>query len=116
MIHGDIKPENIVLSQDGHCVITDFGGAVIDFYPQNNIYLEGECRCGIAGLGVFTEAYLAPELLCSYYNNRVYFNEGVDYWAMGVMLHEFVVGRVSASSLELAMGLYLSSPSLMDGS
>jgi serine/threonine protein kinase len=98
MIHGDIKPENILLSEDGHCVITDFGGAVFDFPRGPNVYWEGKRGLGIAGLGVATPNYTAPELRWVHYTGYIYFNKAVDFWALGVMLFEFAMGKVGIRS------------------
>jgi tRNA A-37 threonylcarbamoyl transferase component Bud32/tetratricopeptide (TPR) repeat protein len=48
IVHGDVKPENLVVADDGHVVIVDFGSAI---------------RIGDDGERFGTPGYSAPELL-----------------------------------------------------
>ena len=70
----DLKPENLVMDTEGYCKLVDFGLA--------KQLLSGKTwtLCG-------TPDYLAPEIIL---------NEGhdlaVDYWALGVLIFEMVVG------------------------
>lgn len=74
VIHKDIKPENLVLSDKGYVKITDFGIAKI--YHEIN-----------ANENSGTPGYMAPEILCS--QNYTY---AVDYYAVGVIGYEFMKG------------------------
>ena len=74
IIHKDIKPENLVLSDKGYVKITDFGIA--------KIYHEGN-----ASENSGTPGYMAPEVLCS--QDHKY---AVDYYAVGVIGYEFMKG------------------------
>ena len=75
VIHKDIKPENLVLSNKGYVKITDFGIA--------KIYHEGN-----ASENSGTPGYMAPEVLCS--QNHTF---AVDYYAVGVIGYEFMKGH-----------------------
>jgi len=70
----DLKPENLVMDDRGYIKLVDFGLAKI---------LTGGKTWTLCG----TPDYLAPEIIL---------NEGhdiaVDYWAMGVLIFEMVVG------------------------
>lgn len=72
IIYRDIKPENILLDRRGHVVLCDFGLSKVG--ESANTY------CG-------TPEYIAPEII----RNESY-NESVDYYTLGVLLYEMVVG------------------------
>ena len=75
VIHRDLKPENVMLSL-GLPKITDFGWAV--YSPKD----RRDTFCG-------TPLYISPELLMG--GN---YDQQVDIWALGVMMYEFVTGRI----------------------
>jgi len=74
-IHRDIKPENLVLDNKGYVRITDLGIARI-WRPENSSDTSG------------TPGYMAPEVMC-----RQNHGVAVDYFALGVMAYEFMMGR-----------------------
>ena len=75
VIHRDLKPENLVLDSRGYVRITDFGVARL-YSPNNAKDTSG------------TPGYMAPEVICR--NNHSY---SADYFALGVMMYEFMLGR-----------------------
>ncbi|CAD8095847.1 unnamed protein product [Paramecium sonneborni] len=75
IIHRDIKPENLVLDNKGYVHLTDFGIARI-MKPENSSDTSG------------TPGYMAPEVM--YRQNHTY---AVDYYALGVIAYEFMLGR-----------------------
>ncbi|TNV87193.1 hypothetical protein FGO68_gene10851 [Halteria grandinella] len=76
-IYRDLKPENILLDSDGHIKLADFG-------LSKHIGNQGETLtnsfCG-------TPQYLAPEVIFKKGYNRM-----VDWWGLGILIHEMVVG------------------------
>jgi CRP-like cAMP-binding protein/tRNA A-37 threonylcarbamoyl transferase component Bud32 len=70
----DLKPENILIDQRGYCVLVDLGFAKI-------VVDKTFTLCG-------TPEYLAPEIILSKGHDK-----GVDYWALGVLIYEMLVGR-----------------------
>jgi serine/threonine protein kinase len=72
-IYRDLKPENLLLGDDGTCWISDLGLAC----P----WKEG--MAGIAG----TPGYWCPEML-----RKEPYDRGVDFWTLGVVLVEFLTG------------------------
>jgi serine/threonine protein kinase len=76
IVHRDIKPENVICDDKGYVRITDFGVAK---------KINWDSFYEISG----TVGYMAPEV----FNNkrRIYFES--DFFSVGVMLYEIVVGR-----------------------
>ncbi|BEI86310.1 hypothetical protein CcaverHIS002_0605970 [Cutaneotrichosporon cavernicola] len=78
--HRDVKPENIVCSNDGTVVrIVDFGLATRDLSST-------EFGCG-------STFYIAPECLGEWDNARCYTTQTADVWSLGVILVNLVCGR-----------------------
>ena len=75
VIHRDIKPENLLLGLNGELKIADFGWSV---------HAPGNRRRTLCG----TLDYLPPEMV-----QKKAHNEKVDYWALGVLTYEFLVGN-----------------------
>ena len=74
-IYRDLKPENLLVREDGYLCLTDFGFAKA-LKPGERAYTV----CG-------TPDYLAPETLRQQGCNRA-----ADFWAVGVLLFEMMTG------------------------
>ncbi len=80
IIHRDVKPSNILLTEKGQPMLTDFGVAKL-FDMEATADLTG------TGMGVGTPEYMAPEQ----WQGQV--GEQTDVYALGVVLYEMVTGR-----------------------
>ncbi|XP_051870055.1 rhodopsin kinase GRK1 [Pristis pectinata] len=77
IIYRDLKPENVLLDNDGHVRISDLGLAV-ELQPN-----ETKTK-GYAG----TPGFMAPELL-----GGVEYDYSVDYFTLGVTLYEMIAAK-----------------------
>jgi eukaryotic-like serine/threonine-protein kinase len=79
LIHRDVKPQNVLLSEDGQPKMTDFGIA-------RSVDVEGVT---ITGTVLGTSEYIAPEQARG---QRV--DALTDVYSLGVLLYELLAGRV----------------------
>jgi len=120
IVHRDLKPENFLIGSDGHLKVTDFGlSKIVVFDSQGNQTKENPYIASSRGVNlnrhststiasdplrdlasctdmparnsddriVGTPDYLSPEILLG-----VGHSFGVDWWALGVMTYEFLIG------------------------
>ncbi|KRZ37801.1 Microtubule-associated serine/threonine-protein kinase 2, partial [Trichinella pseudospiralis] len=94
IVHRDLKPDNLLITAMGHVKLTDFGLSKIGLMNRTTLLCEdyfdvSETQqfrdrqiCG-------TPEYIAPEVIL-----RQGYGKPVDWWAIGIILYEFLVGTV----------------------
>ena len=81
IVHRDVKPQNVLLSSDGHVKVTDFGIAtMVGASPSAGLTETGSV--------VGTAAYLSPEQARGEPTD-----ERSDLYSLGVVLYEMLSGR-----------------------
>lgn len=77
IIYRDLKPDNVVIDNDGNCKLIDFGMA------KTNVSLSQKGAKTFCG----SVKYLAPEML-----RKVGHGQALDWYLLGVLLYEMLVG------------------------
>jgi len=94
VVHGDIKPQNVLISTEGDAKLVDFGTS----RRLEDVWVWTR-RQG-------TEAYWAPEVAFDEKRSLV-----SDIYSVGILLYEMVTGELPYKSpLELAMGRVIKRP------
>jgi formylglycine-generating enzyme required for sulfatase activity len=79
IIHRDIKPDNVLLDEEGEPILIDFGIARVEE--------DGKAKTG-TGFSIGTPQYMSPEQL-----DAKPINLTTDIYSMGIMLFELLTGK-----------------------
>ena len=91
-IHLDLKPDNILIDDEGNLTLIDFGLAHHDRYPD---LLAEEMRKGVG-----SAPYIAPEQVLGIRNDL-----RSDIFAIGAILYELLTGRLPFGNPQTMRGL-----------
>ena len=83
IIHCNIKPNNILLTNNGDARVSDFG--------LSHVHAEGPLRRGVVSHRCVPrwQEFLSPEAVLGHNDPMT------DYWALGVTMFQVITGRVS---------------------
>lgn len=93
IVHRDLKPDNLLITALGHIKLTDFGLSKMGLMSLATTlyegYLDSETRQFSDKQVYGTPEYIAPEVIL-----RQGYGKPVDWWSMGIILYEFLIGCV----------------------
>lgn len=99
LVHGGLKPENVVLDQAGNALLTDFGlSRVVERSGGNQVYV-----------GVGTVAYMSPE---QFHSPNISVKS--DIYSLGIMFYEMLTGKVPGRRSPMPSSFYPDIPRKLD--
>lgn len=105
MMHRDLKPDNILIGDDGHLMLADFGMIRMFVDPESSATvdtwssalhalaasddIDDETVLDVTKLPCGTPRYMAQEVL-----EGKWYSYGAELWSVGVILYMMLTGRV----------------------
>lgn len=94
IIHQDIKPDNILIDGEGHCVITDFG---LSTFADVQSGLVVSSRNPPGGTPEYTAPEIKPKVTggpSGAPEQMFYWDHSADYWSFGATIFQLQTGVV----------------------
>ncbi len=87
VVHGDLKPQNLLIGSNGVLKVSDFGVARLIRDPRRSGGARDGASLQLAGATIGTPEYMAPEQLIGGAANFL-----TDIYAAGIVVHECLTG------------------------
>ncbi len=91
IVHRDVKPENVMIREDGYVKVLDFGLAKLTENGRRSVDVEAETKKMVAtdpGIILGTVSYMSPEQA-----RGRNIDARSDIWSLGVVIYEMLTGR-----------------------
>ncbi len=102
VVHGNLKPENVVLDAAGNAMLSDFG--------MSNIVEREGANSAAVYVGVGTVAYMSPEQ----FQNPSAATVKSDIYSLGIMFYEMLTGKVPGRRSPMPSSFYPDIPRKLD--
>ncbi|KAL2707837.1 Serine/threonine-protein kinase YPK3 [Kluyveromyces marxianus] len=87
IVYRDLKPENCLLNEKGHLVLTDFGLSKKSVYDEDGDLEKGENVTQLYSI-IGTPEYCAPEIL-----EGEPYSQNCDWYSLGCLVYDMLVGK-----------------------